>query len=331
MADVTMNEAIYTTPDKGDEEPARQIIQARITGEALKPGNVYYDANTHQGHLTCRYCDAVVTHVKETPSIAGDNLGGSSAHFRSLSTHDSSCSWEIKPGSKAKSKIDKTKGYKFHWNSLARPTRSRRSVGHVYVRGEDHKIQTLVADLSDRQSKNFSSLDELVTEIIKSDLLRLKDSVVVRHNHIIPWDEFLVRYQRPNEVVNRFAQLANALQITRSRPALVEIFNTEAVNPSSRSRQGLCAVSREVFLYEDHAGRPNYLIPKVWLDSREVENAMRTKGSYLILGQARLGRESHEMPDRVNHFLNISVASQGQIKKLALKDIVDQMNIPAPQ
>ncbi len=314
MPNIWMDEARYVT------EEEEQIVQ--LPGTALRDDNTHYDALTQKGALKCRFCDASVHFHAGSKSICGDNLVGPSAHFHTNrgQQHAADCGWPARMQARAaESKYNDAKGYKIHLNTTGYPAQFNERAGQVYDRGDDKKIITLDKDLVDRRPRSVADIRDMIDLMKPSDAARLRDSVVVHHDHVLPWDKFFVRYNRKEGgQQGRFIDLVERLRTRKIQPCMMEFNLASGVWPKdlfSRERKG--ARSAPIEAGYDAGGRRVVIQPTAWLDNPDntlVSRGMSEAGRYLVMGYARL--KTVEQPGLVTHYVNISVEDPKQLARL---------------
>ena len=312
MADIKMDEARFIDPVSG----VAQVVQ--LPGTRLRGANSHYIGALHKGFLTCRFCDAAVHYHAGRERIAGDNLNGQTHHFHTNpgQEHSADCSWpDIHERAEKSTVYDDHKGYKIHLNIPGLGGLFRRRSGKVYTRDEDKKIISLVPDLNARRPKSVATLSDMIELIKRGDFDRLKESVVVHHDHIVPWDRFLVRHDYGGETgQQRFGKLIRSLQQGTTGPCLMEVFNDKAGHKGNRR------MSRPVHWYNDEHGREHVIVPTLWLEDRALYPLMNREGRFLALGYPRHHAQAAGS-DKVIHYLNLSIRDPQQLAAASLRQI----------
>lgn len=308
MADVRMDKARYIDPD-GRE----QIVQASY--QPLREGNVYYNKDLHKGHLKCLFCDAAVKHREGNAAICGSNFNGGRDHFciNAKQNHEDHCEWpESSQSQSHDSHYDDSRGYKIHLNVTGFMEQFNAESGRLYSRGADGKIIINDPDLKGRRPESVNSIEDIVRLIKRGDFDRLNKSVVVYHEHVLPWESFFIRYSRNSKGQHdRFVDLIERLEQKKSQPCLMEFNLKSGIWSQSGSSQAPCARSNAIFYGRDDGGHKHFILPRVYLDNYDVSHAMEEAGHYLVLGNAR-GRVV-ENAGSVAHFINISVTDRRQV------------------
>lgn len=292
-------------------------------GTMPRGANKLYSAH-HKGRLTCEFCEAAVHHNRGSDMICG-GLPGPRPHFKTNpgQSHGDGCLLplraEIAHGS---TEYDLTKGYRIHLNTARHSHLFNRASG-LYGRGEGGKIILRNPDLEGREPFAIRDLHDLVRLMARGEPERLRDSVVIQHDKIVPWNEFLVRYSRNGHAEQRYINLMSRLAAGQSQPVVLEIETARAVPFKYRHHDPVAVQSRQIFVGRDDHGKPTFLIPRIYLDNKRspaVMDAMAKPDRYLVLGHPRLG-PAMDRGDSYLRFLNLSVQDHRQVMAVDLSEL----------
>lgn len=329
MAEVRMDEARYFEGGKEGEEDKLVVVQARVPGTELRPGNVYYEAAKHHGGLSCRFCDAAVHHSKGSRTICGDNLVGQSPHFRTNPgvEHSGDCKWPERAKQLENTRhYNPEKGYKIHLNTSGFAAQFNDDAGQVYERDEDRRIVTLNQDLFDREPRSIKALADLMKLIKEGNYGRLNDSVVVHHDHVLPWRDFMVRYDHGRESgQKRFRALIERIREHGPQPCMMEFNVASGVTPDLFGHVK-AVKSATIDLGTNRNGQFEQIFPRLYVKSRFntlVTHGFMDKGAYLVMGYANL--KSYEDERSARHILSMDVTAPEQF---AHRDLASLVAVP---
>jgi hypothetical protein len=297
MSDLRMPEA--RCADSGE------IVQP--TAKNLRPGHVAYGA-WHKGRLRCAFCDASVHYNAGSPVIAGGHHGRQ-AHFVTDpgSAHDGRCL--LPPAKDAhRAEIDRAKGYRIHINTLDYSDQFNLAAG-PYERDEDGRLKLKDPSLKAMETVAVRQVEDIARLIRRGDFERLNKSVVMLADRAepLPWEQFLIRYNRKGGGQPRFEGLADRILCKEFLPAAVEIVAGGARGNRVESRPVPAG-----FLH----GRTLTVVPQVWLNNRDdtrVMGCMDRPGRYLVLGVPTLSRPVEYRDGGLARYLNIGVTDIRQV------------------
>lgn len=313
-----------------------------LPGAKLRDGAIYY-APEHKGHLLCPHCDAKAHFNKGALSVCGDNLPGVQAHFKTNpgQVHAEDCILPLRlDEGRNPREYDLTRGYRIHLNLgwIANEFNSRARLFH---RDADGRILFTDPDLAAREPYTVKSAADLVRLMKRGHYARLRDSVIVHRDQIIPWSDFFIRYNHAQAPAHsrtvaepRFIRLVERLLDQDGRAILPVLMEVKLQKPVEveEGQKSACGRSKAIlWRYEgERTSRcAHFIQPRIYLDNvtdPAVAGALPKAGSYLVLGAVRLS--THKSWDRVMHFLNLSIRRADQITPTQIEDIIATPQLP---
>lgn len=315
-----------------DEKKYRLVV---LPGAMLMKDSVHYDAEKHDGKLSCPDCDAAVHYSRGAREVLGGMISSVRAHFRTNRGEEHTCPRKNLENSKSKIAYDTKAGWRISLaiGSVANHDNARRP----FFRDKRGHIVSANPELSVLKPYAVHGVNDIVKLMMREDFNRVSESVILRKGFDpIQWGDFFIRYNRQDDEKPAERLKASARQVgltdTLLRhnhdhvyPALMEMRFSEAakINPGSvRAR----VLSRQVFWGNDGDGKPHFIQPQATLlnlDNPAIAGAVPKGGVYLVLGYVHLTTTTDE--DRVVHTLNINVSDPGQIMQM---DVADLANAP---
>ncbi len=309
----------------------------RLPHDYLRTENdVHYDEAAHKGKLQCPDCEATVHFNKGNPSRGGDNLMGQSAHFHTNpgQTHKDEC--RVRSGQLAREdrdvqKIDSNKGFVINLNSFQRQDdlfgAFSKAARGPYMRGDDKRMHLL-----DKYRQEFSGMERISIRSVQDfadflrtkSIARIRESVVVHRGHVIQWDNFLLFKNRREGLAeedrdSRIKNFVKRLRPNQEIPCLIEIELKEGAWPKN-TYQALCVKPEGVRDgFDPHTGRPNYILPRIYVENDMLRYEFSQAGRYLVLGYARRSDlPAHSPKNKSGNnmvFLNMRVDDHAQVAK----------------
>lgn len=309
----------------------------RLPHDYLRTENdVHYDPAEHKGKLQCPDCDATVHFNKGNPSRGGDNLTGQSSHFHTNpgQTHKDEC--RVRSGQLAREdrdtqKIDPSKGFVINLNSFKRQDdlfeAFAKAARGPYMRGDDkrmHLLDKYKQEFQGMERISIRSVQDFVDFLRTKSIARIRESVVVHRGHVIQWDNFLLFKNRreglpEEERDSRIKNFVKRLKTGQEIPCLIEIELEKGAWPKN-TLQSLCVKPEGVRNgFDPDTGRPNYILPRIYIENEMLRYDFSQAGRYLVLGYARRGDlPAHNPRNKSGNnmvFLNIRVDDRAQVTK----------------
>lgn len=300
------------------------LVQPALEGEPLRPGRVAYDENKHRMKLLCPHCDVRVDFNKGSGAgICGNNLAGARPHFKKAPkmAHGEDCILPLREAREGHHhSFDPDKGYRINLNVSGWPSLEFNERARPYERAQGGKIIINDERLMDRERFKAQSVEDFLKFIRRGEFGRLRDSLVVHGSAVMPWENFMIRYDKKTGH-ERFRQLADRLLRGASHPVLMEVrfYNAPASDKVAQSER--------IFYRRDDKDRAHFIVPRVYLDSNRVADSFPVRGSYLVMGVPRI--KTIEEPGRVIHFLNLSLKEPGHTAQFNIRDVLLEANANA--
>lgn len=309
------------------EDGSYRVVQLR--GRPLRLGNDFYDPLRHKDQLVCRHCDAGVHFSKAVLSAGGSSLPGRSAHFHTNAgqTHSPSCKWPKLEEEAAPSKqtvFDKTKGFRFHLNTLDYVHADPHRPSDLYERDKNGPRYHLKNDdLRGREIVRVSSVADFVDQMKKGEIARVQDSCVVFRGAVYPWERFFIHPRKPerlDDLYQRLSQLPKGnplpvlMQLTTSKPHSFKYFD-QSKRVFASAIEGAA---------DSHGHRRAYQ-PVIHLKNADDTTLLWSfvkPASYLVMGLVSLGMQ--ERDGKRTHYFNIAAHRHQQIMPVNLQEIVTQ-------
>lgn len=315
---VRMDAARYLDPEK-------RMVVVRPAGAFLQDGDVRYYARDHKGHLQCLHCDAGV-HLRDIPSaaVAGSSLKSSVPYYalNRGQTHDQECEFYAEPKAPSTRRaIDKTKGYQINinvqdFNHFTKEDGVYSRKGAIATINDD--------DLADRELLVIRHVNDLVDMLAEKDAMRIRDSVVVFNNDVLPWEKFFIRYNHKGNDQPRFTGLVERLKNEGPDAQVFCLMELQVAKPryGSYGEKRKSVTSKRIPYQKNEDGTNRDIIPGAYIDfdgaraNAFVAMEFSRGHHYLALGLVSL-RQS----DDGAYFLNMRIANEGQVAVVNIENI----------
>ncbi|MDB5492024.1 MAG: hypothetical protein JWO78_1873 [Micavibrio sp.] len=300
-------------PD-GAEKP--DLVQPTRPNERPAQGYVAYNPDLHKGKMKCPHCDIRADFTNGSgATIAGDNLWGSRPHMRKQPSlpHEESCILPLLENKK-NTVYDPAAGYRIHLKGPWSQANDGLRDAPLYERGQDFKIRIRDTRLAGMQPVKVESVQELIRLIRLADPARLKQSLFINRQTIVPYEDFIVRYDEQSGHES-FRNLVKRLRNGVSHPVLMEMRMYRPVNSH------LAAAEAIHIDQPDRKGRHHDIVPYVHLNDTVID-AMPSRGLYLVMGTPALFAEPTAR--KVEHIIEMNVTSVNQVAQAELSALERQ-------
>lgn len=322
-------------PYARDERTGRSIS---LPGAHLQPGGDWYRAHEHKGHLICPCCPAKVNFAPARESKGGGNLSGNVAHFRTNpgQSHADDCAIgrkrELAEHDTDESAVDKTRGFRINLNTFNAETvrdlnltRRFNTASGPYERESATKvrIKEQAQDLKHLESYAAEGVEDLIAFLKSKDFDRIKDSVIIHRDFVIPWKHFMLSYGGGNDRESRNAKFKNFASYMLDRglkaaPVLMEVITNKPYYRSTLKENPAVKSTSIPISRDQRTQQISWLLPRIYLDNLKTTHfdfIFDKPGKYLVLGMARVHK------DGSNVYLSVSVTDPRQIKAADLAEI----------
>lgn len=313
MPDIIME----TARDIGDDN-AVELVQ--LPGTPHRPGHLSFDPRYHR-NLHCPHCSAKV-HFRAASKRRAGSFKGPSAHFHTNpgQKHED-CPLPERDHGNGKTKVDKSKGYRIHINTLSHSVTFNRYSG-VYRLGGHGELEIDDPDFKDMETVSIKSAEDLVDLMSKGEFKRVNDSIVIFDNSAIAWKEFMAFLQKPERYAAILRHLQFGQRATLGRPVLIEMETAKVISGDLFSKSTLVN-GKSVLISKSASGFREYVVPGIKLvhnNNTIMGDLFNRAGKYLILGIPQLNTK--DGAGHRTHFFNITVNDAQQVHFGGMDDVI---------
>ena len=256
-------------------------------------------------------------------AAGGSSATGRPSYFTPVKKHEDDCIRALHQTSPEGQKVDRTKGYRIHINTLFFSDEFNKRSGVYEVSANGHVIGINDDDLRDREIYIVRDVEDVIALMKKGNPKRLKDSKVIFGNESADWLDFCIPFNRPHRY-QKLVERAIAAKSEDELPfALMEIRTMEGrVFRGFSPAKGSSIPAERIPFGRDDRGKKREIEPSADVRNRHNTHVMwafQDPDHFLVMGVVR--HNTFKGDFKTVEYLNVRIDHEGQLRKVDMENL----------